>query len=97
MIIKRLIGLSGVKTPSQSKMTTWGRIRELRGMSIQLNLYLRIIGIITDDCKKPLKSSVQAIGLQLNQYFSLAAGRDVRVKPYHFGASGILNLGNIKQ
>jgi hypothetical protein len=33
----------------------------------------------------------------LNQYFSLAAGRDVRVKPYHFGASGILNLGNIKQ
>ncbi|OGP51293.1 MAG: hypothetical protein A2Y79_03705 [Deltaproteobacteria bacterium RBG_13_43_22] len=61
-------------------------------MSIQSNFHFRIIGVITDNCKKTLKISIQAVGIQLNQDFSPAAGRDGRVKPDHFTASVIFDF-----
>jgi hypothetical protein len=66
-------------------------------MSIESNFHFRIDGVIADDLKKSFKVSVQFLRYQLNQDFSLAAGRDVRVKPYHFGASIILNFGDMKK
>ena len=78
-------------------MITFIGVGEFRGISMKMNVRFRFLGVVADHRQEPFKFSIQTIGLQLNHDFTLAAGSDVRIPPYQFDASGILDLGDVQK
>ena len=83
------------RTPSQSKITIFGQRRsEGGGNTIDLDKYFGTLGIVADDLEVAVELSVEAFSIQGDDDFSPPTGRNVRIEPHHFHASGIFDFGD---